>query len=379
MKRILLLGSYGQTNLGDDLLMFNYIQFLKDRGCEEIIVNANTAKNIPEAVKRIAPKLRVIETYNSTPVEFIKTIAASNAVVYGGGTVFKELYSSTGRSKYSVIARILMFNLVARLFGKPIYNLHIGTGAIKTGIGRLITKWSLSLSTLTIFRDRTSFEYARKTLHVPAKKIEYSTDGLFLNPAWRKPWQKAPLRPPRGKTIIGINLLSDIPDWINREEYLANMRSLVNQLLDDKENFVIFMPLQHAFNPHNDLVFMQQEIVPYIESRKNFAVLGEMPLDFVNSYFRQVDIFVGMRFHSLLLSAVNETPFVSISYDTKCTRFLKESDYPFAVPLEHATPELVIKTYQKLAKNQGRAKELLAHIAEKNFRRARKHLERIEL
>lgn len=379
MKRVLLLGSYGQTNLGDDLLMYNYVQFLKERGCEEIIVNASVAKNIPKSITELIPKLTVFETYNASPVQFLNIIKSVDTVVYGGGTVFKELYSSTGRSPYSVIARILAFNLAARLFGKPIYNLHIGTGSIKTFLGRTITKLCLRLSTLTIFRDKTSYDYTRQVLHLPKHKVTYATDGLFLNDIWQKPWKKASLRLPKNRTVIGMNLLSDIPDWVERETYLNTMREFINELLSDDKNFIVFMPLQHDFNPHNDFIFIQNEILPYITKRDSFVLLKQLPLENVSSYFRQLDVFIGMRFHSLLIATVNQVPFVSVSYDTKCVRFLEESGHPYAVKLEQASSKNLMAMYQKLLQKRPEASKLLETITATHFERARRQVEEIEL
>ena len=61
-KKILLLGSYGQSNLGDDLLMWNYLELLRAKGYREIYVNANTTTFLPGAVKDAFPNLHIVPT-----------------------------------------------------------------------------------------------------------------------------------------------------------------------------------------------------------------------------------------------------------------------------------------------------------------------------
>src|SRR5678816_3599693 len=104
-KSVLLLGSYGQTNLGDDLLMYNYLTWLKSRGFTRIVVNASTNENIPQVVRDEFPDLEVRLTYKTSLLDWVRILRGVDCVVYGGGTIYKELYTTTGRSRYAVISR----------------------------------------------------------------------------------------------------------------------------------------------------------------------------------------------------------------------------------------------------------------------------------
>jgi polysaccharide pyruvyl transferase WcaK-like protein len=258
MKQVLLLGSYGQSNLGDDLLMWNYLQLLKQHGFESIHVNANTVDLIPEPIKKSFPGLKIINTYETSILDYMRLIRKMDCVVYGGGTLYKELYGSTGRGKYSVIVRMMGFNIMARLFSTPVYHLNIGIGALKTAMGRWITKRALMAATHTIFRDQKSYDYALKTLQIPASKITKSTDGLFLNHVWEKSWEDKKLSIDREKyrCVVGVNILSDIPDWIDRTQYIQTMKTFVGELMSAGD-YVVLVPFQHAFNPRNDKIFME--------------------------------------------------------------------------------------------------------------------------
>jgi len=379
-KSVLLLGSYGQSNVGDDILMWNYLELLKSRGFNEIYVNANTTEFIPKPIKDAYPDLKIVDTYNTSVKGYIHLIKSVDCIVYGGGTLYKELYSSTGRSKYAVIVRMMGFNMLAKLFGTNLYHLHIGIGALKTKVGRFISRRALSAATYTIFRDEESYEFAKNVLHIPENTITKSTDGLFLNHIWEKPWHKHSVTIDRKKwkKVIGINVLSDIPDWVDRKHYIATMRSVVKQLIYE-DYFLVFVPFQHRFNPRNDLAFTKEVFEDALKDKKNYVILEEVPIDEVSSYLQACDLFIGMRFHSLLLSTVNNVPFVAVAYDTKCWRFIEESNYRFALKLEDLEKEKLLRLCKDTLKHEAEIKDQLTDITEKMYAEAKEDIRALSL
>lgn len=380
-KTVLLLGSYGQSNLGDDLLMWNYLELLKNRGYIKIYVNANTTEHIPKPVKEAFPNLEIINTYKTSLGKYAKIIKSVDCVVYGGGTLYKELYASTGRSPYSVIMRLLGVNLLAKLLGTKLYHLHIGIGSLKTWPGKLISRWALQAATLTIFRDQKSYDIAKKTLGINARKIVKSTDGLFTNRIWESVWDEAPLIIDRKKysRVIGINVLSDIPDWVDREHYYKVMRAFVKEQLADKNVYIIFIPFQTAFNPRNDLVFTEGIFGDVLKGKKNHTILRDVSINHISSYLQKCDVFIGMRFHSLLLSTVNRVPFVAIAYDTKCWRFVQEIGYPHAIELEKLELAALAVAYKNALKTSAKTKKLLDSATEALYSEAEEGLRKLHL
>lgn len=379
-KRVLLLGSYGQSNLGDDLLMWNFLGLLRDQGYEEIYVNANTVEYIPKPIKKAYPDLHVLNTYETSLFTYVKLIRRVNCIIYGGGTLYKELYSTTGRGKYSVIIRMMGFNLLAKLFGTRLYHLNIGIGSLKTTLGRVISKVALNGATKTVFRDQQSYDYARDVLKVSPDKIEKSTDGLFISRIWQRPWHKANLRIDRKKykNVIGVNVLSDIPDWVDRDIYITTMQQFVGTLLD-RGNYVVFVPFQHAFNPRNDLAFTHEVFDGVLAGRSGYKMLAEVPIDLASSYLQQCDLFVGMRFHSLLLSTVNQVPFMAVAYDTKCWRFIEETAYPYAIKLEDIKVASLVHLFEEALAAKGEIKAQLGLITREHYAQAEEGIRTLKL
>jgi polysaccharide pyruvyl transferase WcaK-like protein len=380
-KTVLLLGSYGQSNLGDDLLMWNYLELLAERGYQRIYVNANTTEFLPEMVKKTYPDLRIVNTYKTSLIDYLKLIRKVDCVVYGGGTLYKELYSSTGRSPYSVIIRMMGFNIAARLLGTKLYHLHIGTGSLKTRTGRFISKIALSCATMTIFRDQQSYDFAKNILNVNPERIKKSTDGLFVDHVWEKPWKESDFTIDRKKykRVVGVNFLSDIPDWIDREQYEATIRQFVKTLLD-RGDYVVFVPFQTDFNPRNDLVFMKETFADILNKHSGqYHVLEKVPIEMIHSYLKQCDFFVGMRFHSLLLSTVGSVPFVALAYDTKCWRFVEEVGYEFATKLEEIDHDELVSLCDKVDHDKEVVRDHLEEISRKLYKEAGEGLRTLNL
>lgn len=380
MKRtsVLLLGSYGQSNLGDDLLMWNYLELLKERGFKKIYVNANTTDLIPEPIKKAYPDLHIINTYETSIPEYLRLIRNVDCIVYGGGTLYKELYSSTGRSKYSVIIRMMGVNLIAKWSGTKLYHLNIGIGSLKTALGRFISKTALAASTHTVFRDEKSYEIARTTLGIAPSKISKAPDGLFINHIWEDAWNTSEMPKKSATTTVGINVLSDIPDWIDRESYIDSMRRFVTQLCKNGTH-VVFVPFQHTFNQRNDLVFTRENFGDIIDRYDNCSVLEGVPIDEISDCLKKCDVFVGMRFHSLLLCAANRVPFVAVAYDTKCWRFIEENNYPHAIELEKLETETLLDQYENALHSKEQTSKLLDSITKRTYKEAEEALRTLSL
>ena len=80
------------------------------------------------------------------------------------------------------------------------------------------------------------------------------------------------------------------------------------------------------------------------------------------------------NFHSLLLAAVTQTPFVGISYDVKCTRFLAESGYDHWVELEGLTADGLVSVLDTLAATRASGTGALAEAVRPRFTQARADL-----
>ncbi|MDZ7673392.1 MAG: polysaccharide pyruvyl transferase family protein [Halanaerobiales bacterium] len=68
----------------------------------------------------------------------------------------------------------------------------------------------------------------------------------------------------------------------------------------------------------------------------------------LNDIYSTFDLFIGVRFHSLVFAAVNLVPFIGISYDPKVTSLIKDFGYQDLITTDTVTEELLFKEYSKI-------------------------------
>jgi len=145
-------------------------------------------------------------------------------------------------------------------------------------------------------------------------------------------------------------------------------------MLMDEGDYIVFLPFQNAFNLHDDLSFLKAEILPGLQDYSAYYVVEDLSIDTVVSYLKQVDVLVGMRFHSLLLATVAGTPFLALAYDTKCWRFVQEAGYTHALQLEDMTVRHLHDAYKQLTVALPAARKRLRAIAAANYKMAKEWL-----
>ena len=103
--KILFLGTHGQFNLGDELLLETFLSQLGEE--HTYAVNSYDPAFTQNAMR---PKFNV-ESFHTTRElpRFLKYLLTSKVIFFGGGSIIKELYASVGRNPYSTL---LMLSLI---------------------------------------------------------------------------------------------------------------------------------------------------------------------------------------------------------------------------------------------------------------------------
>jgi len=101
--KITFLGTHGQFNIGDELLLET---FLTQLGAEYHYAVNSYDPDFTAAMLR--PKFDV-ESFHTTRElpRFLKHLLTSDLLFFGGGSIIKELYASVGRNRYSTLLMIL--------------------------------------------------------------------------------------------------------------------------------------------------------------------------------------------------------------------------------------------------------------------------------
>lgn len=137
-----LIGYYSQNNYGDDLLGYLFYNRLNS------LPNAKAVLFEPSnQLKMIVGKQEVYYGANQ--------LSECSHVVFGGGGVLGEL--NPRRFGWRIFVPYLKKIRILRKLGIPYYFVCVGVGPIYSKIGRLMIKYMVKYSALTIVRDEESF------------------------------------------------------------------------------------------------------------------------------------------------------------------------------------------------------------------------------
>ena len=145
MPTVLLVGAFGQGNPGDEALCSAFLAALSD---DDVVVAssdpASTARR--HGVRAIA----------NTPWSVARQLRRCDAVVVGGGTVFKTLRPSTGRRPTALLRNACLLTTAARATGKRVAMVGVGAGDLRGKTARSLVRWLVRHVDLLVLRDEES-------------------------------------------------------------------------------------------------------------------------------------------------------------------------------------------------------------------------------
>jgi polysaccharide pyruvyl transferase WcaK-like protein len=144
MSRLVLAGAFGQRNPGDDALLESFAHALAGH---EIIATSSAPLSTFPGVELVA---------SSDPTAVMRRVRAADAVVFAGGTIFKELRPGTGRSSADLLARALAMGFGTRALGKPLALVGVGAAPLRRGRSRMLARRLVHQANLLVLRDEES-------------------------------------------------------------------------------------------------------------------------------------------------------------------------------------------------------------------------------
>jgi polysaccharide pyruvyl transferase WcaK-like protein len=316
---VLLSGYYGCGNLGDDLLLTVAVEelrvilpdarfLLRDHGARLPKLGSDV---IPTGIDTILDDQTHSRLYRLT--RFSRRIAGllrqCRWLIFGGGTVFHDnggLASLALQWLLCYLARVLRVRVAA--LGVGVANLHTKTG-------RWLLHGIISRCELFLVRDDAALRQCVGT------KARLTDDLVF---AWRSLTQDNRRNQPPGKPAsIGLTV-SPLAS-----ERTASALADAVRLWQDHGHRVVFLVFQQ-----NDIAGDDSTVFGKINNKlatpANPIETRHLTADAlaIVEAFADIDVVCGMRFHSLVLAAMLERPFVGIVHDSKISEICGRFDMP---------------------------------------------------
>lgn len=336
MKKIVISGYYGFDNLGDEAILAGIISLFQNSKEE---INLTVLSASPE---KTAELYDVNTVSRNSLINILNVLAEADLFISGGGSLLQDI---TGNFS---IAYYLGLAWLAKIQGSKTIYYAQGAGPINKKWNQRLTSFSLNRFDLLGVRDRESKKFL-KNIGVQ-KEIKLSVDPVFAlyDPLLNKK-QKI-----KGKLEIGIS----VRPW--SVDYIKSLASALNCFSRNKNVKYIIFPMHQGRDEK-----ISQKLNNILESESEVRQLAVDPRTAVKS-FSNLDLFVGVRLHSLIFALLNQIPLLALSYDPKIEGLLAEIDYLPLIKLEEINEaDLVEKLENIFAERYSLRKKIADFLSQK--------------
>lgn len=329
LRRVVISGYYGFSNLGDEAVLSAVIEGLRSKSTKSI-----------EIVVLSADPERTEKTYGVTAVPRMsvshvsKVLHKCDLFISGGGSLIQD--ATSWRSLIYYLSTIQL----AKTFGCKIMILGQGIGPLRRRSSRYLSRLVLNQVDLITVRDTESAELLAE-LGVCKPPVYVTADPSFMLTAC-PPDEASAILSKLGlmpsEPLIGVSLRqwADVPDI---EHIAAKALGVLSERLRAK----ILLLTMHTPDDLGLAKCIQQlsassYIIVQPEPWTPAQVLGVVG---------HCELLIGMRLHALILATIAGVPSVGLSYDPKVENFLRASGQT-SIELSDLTPERLVEIFLKV-------------------------------
>lgn len=312
-RRIVFLGTHGQYNIGDELLLETFLMQLGPE--HHYVINSYDPSFTRE---QLAGRfdVEVIDTTRDR-VRLARELLRCDLLCFGGGSIIKELYASTGRNRYSTLAMILaIVTFTHRIARRPIAMLNIGVGPVRSKQGHRLAKLILSQVDELTVRDEKSFATCQALGLDPLRATDavFSADRHWLlgDSDGTAPTAKVA---DSGRLRVALNLNFDIENPDNWELFLERLAAGLELVNANHPIELHALPMQVGFKQHDD-----GEILDAFAARVPEIPMHRHELRTHSDAARLIescDLLVSERLHAIVMASILGVPSYVLAYDVK--------------------------------------------------------------
>jgi polysaccharide pyruvyl transferase WcaK-like protein len=308
MPTALLAGAFGQRNPGDEGLLDAFVAALDGW---DVVATSST----PEWQNGTTASVS-----SSDPSRIARRVAACDAVVFGGGTVFKELSPATGRPPLDLLQKGLALAYGAKALGKPLAMVGVGAAPISAARGRLVARRLVRQADLLILRDEESAD-------VLAEAGAPTPFRIGADAAWTILGDPA-VRGGHGDRVVVA--LSHEAASGRGEHFAGDIAASLVPLLASGYS-VALQPWQVGGPVRPDDLDLARAVRQQLGGAAEL-LLPPADLHEARATFAGARLVIGLRFHALVAAAAAGTPFIAFAHEPKLAAVARRLAQPAVTP-----------------------------------------------
>ena len=320
--RVLIAGSYGQGNTGDEAILEAMLADLRAGrpGLQIQVVSGNPAAT--------AAQHGVQALFWGDWSAIAEALEGAGLLILGGGGIFFDYWGFDPRrlleNEAPDLAHYASFPLLAWLLGKPVMIWACGVGPLFTGEGREAVRLAFNLASRASVRDAESKRLLEE-IGVPPGRVEVTADPAFALPVAGPERVEALLA---GQGLApGRPLLGLVPrPWdvaVDPEEWEKSLAGAVAPFARERQARILLIPF-HAGHDDPSLARLRDRLLAAGLDSDGVRLLppGCSPGE-IAGLIGRCDLLVGLRLHSILFAVLAGTPAVALAYDPKVRHLIR--------------------------------------------------------
>jgi polysaccharide pyruvyl transferase CsaB len=309
--RILISGSFGMGNLGDEAILQGMIEAFR---AEEPDIQAQV---VAGNVQHIRTKFQIDGIRWDSWADIMVAAQKADLLLQGGGGLFFD-YGEYHPEKLLQngapdLNHFGSFPLVAGMLGKRFMIFGCGVGPLQTGAGEEIVRLAFSTAQRATVRDRESLELLTR-IGAPVDEVKVTADPAFMLRLEREDRSREILdachiQPDQPFMVVALrqwNMLGPRSDWPGR------LAEVIEDFAREEALEVLLLPLHKGYDNtmHDVLAARMHSVRPRIVST------DLSPEDAIG-LIGKARLLIGMRLHSIVFAVMTGTPVVGLEYAPK--------------------------------------------------------------
>lgn len=288
MPRVLLAGAFGQHNPGDEALLDAFVQGLPE--WDPVATSSDPAHTRGRGIGAVP---------SWSPAKVAGATRRADAVVFAGGTVFKELDPRVNRPRNDLLVKAVMLAAGSKVQGKPLAMVGLGVGNLPEGSPRMLARALVRFPDLLVLRDEESaVALSRSGAPQPFR--------VGADPAWTL-LDAPPESHENGSDTIVVALSSHCGG--------GDLADRLVQALGPLAGYRIKVQPWQVVGPTTDAP-LAHELERRLPGRVEIV---PPPRDLADAreLFASAHLVVSLRFHALVAAACAGVPFVAMAHEAK--------------------------------------------------------------
>jgi polysaccharide pyruvyl transferase WcaK-like protein len=318
--KILILGAYGQSNIGDDMMLDVVLSFLRSNGFGNIVVNSSN----PEDTRNM---FDVVSFHTSIKKNILKALyhfLTAKIIIYGGGSLLVELRMNQMMGSRTPLYRAFLINLFSMFTNKKTIFCGVGVEEVSSKLSVQLIKLIIRTCSFCYVRDSLSYKIL-ENYHCDMQKVSVGGELALLlgTPSRRR--DRLYINSKLGIMRICILPVYRIIDFDNNyENYVKTLREY-KDYYSNLGKTVEFYPMQLYRNDVNNDTRVISDILGSNVSPDMFK--NHTHSDFLN-YLSEFDLILSSRYHGIVSATVLNIPSISITNFKKNVGFLNDMSLP---------------------------------------------------